>query len=71
MYLFQTLDRLSPDAILGLMAQFRADPFPVLHLEPEPRIGEREGGTSSTTPLEHRRATEQESGELGSEPEAD
>jgi aspartate aminotransferase len=26
--LFQTLDRLSPDAILGLMAQFRADPFP-------------------------------------------
>jgi aspartate/tyrosine/aromatic aminotransferase len=28
MYLFQTLDRLSPDAILGLMAQFRADPFP-------------------------------------------
>jgi aspartate aminotransferase len=25
--LFQTLDRLSPDAILGLMAQFRADPF--------------------------------------------
>jgi len=24
--LFQTLDRLSPDAILGLMAQFRADP---------------------------------------------
>jgi aspartate aminotransferase len=28
MHLFQTLDRLSPDAILGLMAQFRADPFP-------------------------------------------
>jgi aspartate aminotransferase len=28
MYLFQTLDRLSPDAILGLMAQFRADPSP-------------------------------------------
>jgi aspartate aminotransferase len=26
--LFQTLDRLSPDAILGLMAQFRADPSP-------------------------------------------
>jgi aspartate aminotransferase len=25
--LFDTLDRLSPDAILGLMAQFRADPF--------------------------------------------
>jgi aspartate aminotransferase len=28
MHLFHTLDRLSPDAILGLMAQFRADPFP-------------------------------------------
>jgi aspartate aminotransferase len=28
MHLFQTLNRLSPDAILGLMAQFRADPFP-------------------------------------------
>ena len=28
MHLFETLDRLSPDAILGLMAQFRADPFP-------------------------------------------
>jgi aspartate aminotransferase len=28
MHLFQTLDRLKPDAILGLMAQFRADPFP-------------------------------------------
>ena len=28
MRLFQTLNRLSPDAILGLMAQFRADPFP-------------------------------------------
>jgi aspartate aminotransferase len=26
--LFQTLDRLRPDAILGLMAQFRADTFP-------------------------------------------
>jgi aspartate aminotransferase len=26
--LFDTLDRLSPDAILGLMVQFRADPFP-------------------------------------------
>ncbi|HLY53102.1 MAG TPA: amino acid aminotransferase [Steroidobacteraceae bacterium] len=26
--MFQTLDRLSPDAILGLMAQFRADTFP-------------------------------------------
>jgi aspartate aminotransferase len=26
--LFQDLDRLSPDAILGLMAQFRADPSP-------------------------------------------
>ena len=25
--MFQTLDRLSPDAILGLMASFRADPF--------------------------------------------
>jgi aspartate aminotransferase len=25
--LFQTLDRLSPDAILGLLASFRADPF--------------------------------------------
>jgi aspartate aminotransferase len=25
--LFQNLDRLNPDAILGLMAQFRADPF--------------------------------------------
>jgi len=28
MCLFQTLDRLSPDAILGLMAQFRADSSP-------------------------------------------
>jgi aspartate aminotransferase len=28
MHLFQNLDRLNPDAILGLMAQFRADPFP-------------------------------------------
>src|ERR1700679_997029 len=27
-HLFQHLDRLSPDAILGLMAQFRADPAP-------------------------------------------
>jgi aspartate aminotransferase len=27
-HLFQHLDRLSPDAILGLMAQFRADPSP-------------------------------------------
>lgn len=26
--LFQTIDRLKPDPILGLMAQFRADPFP-------------------------------------------
>jgi aspartate/tyrosine/aromatic aminotransferase len=26
--LFQNIDRLNPDAILGLMAQFRADPFP-------------------------------------------
>jgi aspartate aminotransferase len=26
--LFQNIDRLQPDAILGLMAQFRADPFP-------------------------------------------
>ena len=26
--MFQDLDRLSPDAILGLMAQFRADPSP-------------------------------------------
>ena len=25
--MLQTLDRLSPDAILGLMASFRADPF--------------------------------------------
>jgi aspartate/tyrosine/aromatic aminotransferase len=26
--LFETIDRLKPDQILGLMAQFRADPFP-------------------------------------------
>ena len=26
--MFQTIDRLKPDQILGLMAKFRADPFP-------------------------------------------